>query len=60
MSVFPRDCWNKECPHFKVWDMSIDDLACYCDKLDKEIDACDEDFIYYPCPLEDKKDDKSI
>ena len=28
---FPKDCWNKKCPHFTVWDLSIDDLCCYCE-----------------------------
>ena len=55
--VFPRDCWNVECPFFKVWDMSIDDLACYCEKLERQIDACDEDFIGIICPLY-KEDEK--
>ena len=56
---FPRDCWTKKCPHFTFWDLSVDDLTCHCDLLKCQIDACDEDFVFRPCPLEDKKDDKS-
>lgn len=41
MDRFPKDCWTKDCPHFHVWDMSVDDLCCACDVLDKECDACD-------------------
>lgn len=48
---FPKDCWKKKCPHFKVWDMSIDDLCCYCELLKTKCDACNDDFIQYPCPL---------
>ena len=51
MDRFPKDCWTKECPHFHVWDMSVDDLCCACDILDKECDACDEDYCYLTCPL---------
>ena len=50
MNRFPKDCWGKRCPHFHVWDMSIDDLCCLCDLLGKECDACDEDFSYLRCP----------
>lgn len=48
---FPKDCWEKKCPHFKVWDLSIDDLCCACDLLHKSCDACDEDFSFLLCPL---------
>ena len=48
---FPKDCWEKHCQHFKVWDMSIDDLCCRCDLLQIQCDACDEDFFSYVCPL---------
>lgn len=30
---FPKDCWEKKCPHFHYWDMSIDDYTCFCDLL---------------------------
>lgn len=52
MSRFPKDCWNKECQHFHVTDMSVDDLLCACDLLQEECDACDEDFSFLRCPLE--------
>ena len=55
MSRFPKDCWDKECPYFHYWDMNVDDLTCFCDKLKKQIDACDEDWCFYICPLEEKK-----
>ena len=48
---FPKDCWNKQCPHFHTRDLSIDDLVCSCDLLKIECDACDEDFCLYLCPL---------
>ena len=51
MSRFPKDCWDKNCEHFHVRDMSIDDLCCACDLLQKECDACDEDFSFHICPL---------
>jgi hypothetical protein len=50
---FPKDCWGKNCPHFKVWDLSIDDPCCYCDLLKVQCDACDEIFSLYLCPLEE-------
>ena len=49
--TFPKDCWGRECPHFKVHDMSVDDLCCYCDILKVQCDACNEDFCHYICPL---------
>lgn len=51
MNRFPKDCWGKNCPHFHTIDMSIDDLLCACDILQKECDACDEDFCFLLCPL---------
>jgi len=51
MRRFPKDCWSEECPHFNCWDMSIDDLCCYCDLLRVQIDACDEDRVFVFCPL---------
>ena len=53
---FPKDCWKKNCPHFKVWDMSVDDLCCYCDLLKIECDACNQDFCFYLCPVKERKD----
>lgn len=47
---FPKDCWGKQCPHFHTWDMSVDDLCCYCDVLEVECDACDEDWSFLLCP----------
>lgn len=51
---FPKDCWKKKCPHFKVRDLSIDDLVCYCDLLKVKCDACDEMFCFYLCPLDEE------
>ena len=53
-TIFPRDCWEKNCPHFKTWDLSVDDLVCYCDLLKKKCDACDESFCYLICPLPER------
>lgn len=57
MSRFPKDCWDKNCKHFHVTDMSIDDLLCACDVNGMECDACDEDFSIVRCPLIDKDGD---
>ena len=51
MNRFPKDCWDKKCPHFHIVDMSIDDLLCACDILKKKCDACDADFCFLVCPL---------
>jgi hypothetical protein len=56
---FPRDCWEKKCPYFKVWDMSVYDLCCYCSLLQIECDACDQDFSYYLCPLPERSDNNA-
>ena len=48
---FPKNCWDKKCPHFHTRDLSIDDLVCTCDLLKIQCDACDEDFCLYLCPL---------
>ena len=53
MVRFPKDCWEKKCEHFKVWDMSIDDLCCRCNLSGFQCDACDEDFSLAGCPKED-------
>ena len=50
---FPKNCWEKKCPHFHTRDLSIDDLVCTCDLLKISCDACDEDFCLYLCPLPD-------
>ena len=50
-NIFPKDCWEKKCEHFEVWDMSIDDLCCQCNLLKLQCDACDEDYSYEKCPL---------
>lgn len=47
---FPKDCWDKHCPYFHVWDMSVDDLCCACDLLEKTVDACDQEWSVYLCP----------
>ena len=52
MSLFPKDCWGKRCEHFHIWDISVDDLVCACDVLNKECDACDEDYSFVRCPVE--------
>jgi len=47
---FPKDCWGKDCVHFHIWDMSIDDYTCICDLLKVQVDDCDRYFDCYPCP----------
>ena len=51
MGRFPKDCWDKNCNHFHVMDMSIDDL------LGCECDACDEDYCHLRCPLAEKAEE---
>ena len=51
MKRFPLDC-TIECPHYKTWDMSVDDWASYCDLLKVQVDDCDGWGIRYRCPLE--------
>lgn len=47
--VFPRDC-SRRCPHFRTWDMSIDDWTSVCDLLKIQVDDCDMDYKYEICP----------
>ena len=54
MKCFPLDC-TTECPHFKTWDMSIDDWTSVCDILKVQVDDCDGDYIRYRCPLDSDK-----
>ena len=51
IKTFPRDC-TKKCPHYKTWDMSVDDWTSYCDLLKEQVDDCDEDYIRFRCPLD--------
>lgn len=53
---FPKDCWGKKCPHFHTWDMSVDDLCCYCELLEMKCDACDEDWSFLLCPKDGEDD----
>ena len=57
MNRFPKDCWDKNCEHFHVADMSVDDLLCSCDVLGHECDACDEDCCHLRCPLAEKAEE---
>lgn len=52
---FPRDC-TTDCPHFKTWDLSVDDWTCVCDKLGVQIDECDMDFSWRHCPIANAND----
>ncbi len=52
---FPKDCWEKKCEHFLVWDMSIEDMYCFCKLLRLGCDACDEDYSYVWCPKTKEK-----
>jgi hypothetical protein len=47
---FPKDCWGKKCPHFKTYDLSVDDLVCHCKLLQISCDACDENYVLFLCP----------
>ena len=51
MKCFPLDC-TTECPHFKTWDMSVDDWTSVCDILKVQVDDCDGELIRYRCPLD--------
>ena len=49
-----KDCWDKKCPHFHLFDVkSIDDLYSVCGLLRKQHDECDKDFSSFVCPLDD-------
>lgn len=50
MKCFPLDC-TTDCPHYKTWDMSVDDWISVCDILKVQVDDCDGDYIRYRCPL---------
>lgn len=52
---FPRDC-TTDCPHFKTWDLSVDDWTCVCDKLGVQIDECDMDFFWRYCQIANAND----
>ena len=54
MKCFPLDC-TTECPHYKTWDMSVDDWTSVCDILKVQVDDCDGDYIRYRCPLDSDK-----
>ncbi len=54
MKCFPLDC-TTECPHFKTWDLSVDDWTSICDILKVQVDDCDGDYIRYRCPLDSDK-----
>lgn len=54
MKCFPLDC-TIECPHYKTWDMSVDDWTSVCDILKVQVDDCDGDIIRYRCPLDSDK-----
>lgn len=52
IKTFPMDC-TTECPHYKTWDMSVDDWTSYCDILKVQVDDCDGDYVRFKCPLQD-------
>lgn len=48
---FPKDCF-KGCPNYSEYDISIDDIVCYCSLLRRQCDMCDQDFSFVLCPIE--------
>lgn len=56
-SYFPSECWDKNCEHFHVTDVSVDGLHCVCDVRGYECGVRDEDFSYLRCPLEEKAEE---
>lgn len=48
---FPKDCY-KGCPNYSEYDLSVDDLVCYCSLLKQQCDMCDEDLSFTLCPIE--------
>lgn len=46
---FPMDC-SRNCPHFRTWDMSVDDWTNVCDLLNVQVDDCDMDNQWMICP----------
>ena len=54
MTMFPKDCWDKDCTFFEWVDMSVDDIVCICQYNGMECDECDEDYVFLKCPKEKK------
>ena len=54
MKYFPLDC-TTECPHYKTWNMSVDNWTSVCDILKVQVDDCDGVYIRYRCPLDSDK-----
>lgn len=48
---FPIDC-PEDCPHYRRWDMSVDDYTNVCLLLGLQCDDCDSDFIKAKCPAD--------
>ncbi len=55
MRKFPQDC-PVSCPHYRRYDMSVDDYTNICYKLGRQIDDCDQDFEWEYCPLDEKEE----
>lgn len=56
MRKFPQDC-PVSCPHYRRYDMSVDDYTNICHKLGKQIDDCDQDFMWEYCPLDKEQEE---
>lgn len=51
MEMFPRHCWEKNCPHFYAAETSSGyDISCQCDILNIFIDECDVNDALIECP----------
>lgn len=57
MNKFPKDC-SRVCSHYHTWDMSIDDWTSVCDLLNKRVDDCDMDFMWFYCPLKGEENNE--
>lgn len=59
MKCFPLDC-TMECPHYKTWDMSVDDWTSYCDLLKVQVDDCVGWVNRHLCPLESERKEETV
>ena len=58
---FPKDC-TEDCPHYKRYDLSVDDYTNICRKLNVQVDDMDAYgpfYVPFICPLEEKPDEET-
>lgn len=53
MKFFPQDCDNR-CPHLRVYETSMMNMAIYCELLDEECDMAEQEDYSILCPKREK------